>query len=212
MTTRLELYNDALMLCGERAISSLTEAREGRRLLDQVWDSDGYKACLEAGQWRFALRAVLLDYDTDITPGFGYQRAFEKPTDWVATSAICTDEYFRAPLLEYVDEAGYWYADLDEIYVRYVSNDSAYGGDLSKWTTRFTDYVAAHFAAKIIFKLTSDYARMEGMTEIEKKRKREAKNHDAMSDSAKFAPPGTWIISRRGRRLRDNGNRGSLIG
>jgi hypothetical protein len=212
MTTRLELYNDALTVCGERVLASLTESRESRRLLDQVWDSDGYKACLEAGQWRFAMRSVQLDYDTDITPSFGYQRAFLKPSDWCATSAVCTDEYFNTPLLAYSDEAGYWYADLDTIYVRYVSNDSAYGGDLSKWTTRFTDYVAAHFAAKIILKLTSDQNRWAATIKLEEMRKSIAKNHDAMSDSTKFAPTGSWVRARGGRKNRDNGNRGTLIG
>lgn len=212
MTTRLELYNDALTLCGERVLSSLTEAREPRRLLDQVWDSDGYKACLEAGQWRFAMRSVQLDYDTDITPAFGYQRAFLKPTDWCATSALCSDEYFKTPHLQYNDEAGYWYSDLDTIYVRYVSNDASYGGDLSLWTTRFTDYVAAHFAAKIIFKLTPDQNKLSAMLTIEDKRKKEAKNHDAMSDSTKFPAQGSWVQARQGGRHHDRRNRGSLIG
>jgi hypothetical protein len=48
--------------------------------------------------------------------------AFAKPTDWVDTSAVCQDEYFRVPLLQYADEVGYWFADLDEIYVKYVSD------------------------------------------------------------------------------------------
>lgn len=212
MTTRLELYNDALLLCGETILSALTESREPRRLLDHVWDSDGVKACLEAGQWRFAMRAAQLDYDPDITPEFGYQRAFAKPSDWCATSAVCSDEYFKEPLLEYNDENMYWFADLDTIYVRYVSNDTSYGGDLSLWPTRFKDYVAAHFAEKIVFKLTGDAARMDGMVRLTEKRKREAKNHDAMSDSTKFPSRGAWVRARQGRRNRDNGNRGSLIG
>jgi len=88
MTTRLKLYNEALRICGETSLASLTEDREPRHLLDEVWDNGGVKACLEAGQWRFALRTIQLDYDADITPEFGLQRAFQKPTDWCATSSV----------------------------------------------------------------------------------------------------------------------------
>jgi hypothetical protein len=120
------LYNSALTICGERTLASLTEDREPRRLLDLVWDNDGVKTCLEGGQWKFAMRTIRIDFSTTITPDFGYKRAFEKPSDWCATSALCSDEYFSSPLTEYVDENNVWYAELDEIYVRYVSDDSAY--------------------------------------------------------------------------------------
>ena len=58
MTDRLSLYNDALLLCGERALTSLSEDREPRRLLDQIWNSGGVNVCLAEGQWFFAMRAL----------------------------------------------------------------------------------------------------------------------------------------------------------
>ncbi len=155
MTTQLTLYNDALLLCGERFLASLTEEREPRRLLDQVWSSGGVKACLELGQWNFAMCSIQIDYDPGMEPDFGYRRAFVKPDDWVLTSGVCSDEFFRCPLLRYWDEANYWYSDLDTIYVRYVSNDVAYGMNLNHWPQTFAEVVEAHFAAKIIKKLSN---------------------------------------------------------
>ncbi len=221
MTTRLELYNAALLICGERFLASLTEDREPRRLLDHVWDNDGVKHCLESGQWKFAMRAVLLDYDTSITPDFGYRRAFSKPTDWCCTSAVCVDEYFNTPLTQYVEETGYWFADYDELYIRYVSNDSSFGGDLSIWPSKFADYVAAHFAGKIILKLTSDKdkQRMILGDDFSGNRKgilaaarKEAKSLDAMSGPTTFPATGSWVSSRGGRSSRDRGSRSNLIG
>lgn len=212
MASRLSLYNAALTLCGERVLASLTENREPRRLLDQAWDDNGVKLCLEAGQWRFAMRTVMLDYDPDISPEFGFRRGFVKPTDWCATSGVCSDEYFNSPLLQYNDEAGRWYADIDIIYVRYVSNDAAYGGDLSLWTTRFFDYAAAHFASKIALKLTSDKEKMGGLLKMAEKRLSEARNHDAMAEPTRFPPPGNWSQSRSGRGNRNRQSRGQLIG
>lgn len=212
-TSRLEIYNAALTICGERHLASLTEDREPRRLLDHVWDNDGVDACLEAAQWHFAMRSVRVDYDADVTPDYGFQRAFSKPTDWVITSALCSDEYFDTPLTRYVDEADYWYSDLDEIYVRYVSNDSSYGNDLSLWPATFSDYVAAHFASKIIMKLTSDEKKRDTVINWEERQLKKAKNKSAMAGPQKFPAPGEWVTSRnRLKGRRDRGNRGQLIG
>jgi hypothetical protein len=162
------------------------------------------------------MRSVQIDYDTAIDPEFGYSRAFNKPTDWCATSALCSDEYFREPVLQVSDEAGYWYCDLDTIYVRYVSDDSAFGGDLSLWTPKFTEFVVAHFASKIILKLTGDTKKQEYFNHpksgYRKRKLDEAKSLDAMSDPTKFLPRGSWSRSRRGSTRRDNGSRGSLTG
>jgi hypothetical protein len=105
VTTQLDVYNDALLLCGERFLASLTEEREPRRLLDRVWASNGVRTCLEMGQWNFAMRSVQIDYDSGVQPAWGYNRAFAKPTDWVLTSGLCSDEFMRSPLTRYIDEA-----------------------------------------------------------------------------------------------------------
>lgn len=213
MATRLQVYNDALMICGEELLSALTDNREGRRLLDQAWDSGEVDSCLASGQWKFAMKTVLLDYDPSVTPSFGYRRAYAKPSDWVATAAVCSDEYFNSPLLQYSDEAGYWYCDLDQLYVKYISNDVLYGMNIASWPQKFQGYVSASFASKIILRLTSDKNKLMVIEKVLKKALLEAKNHDAMSDPTKFPASGSWTNSRlsRGSR-RDRGNRGSLIG
>ena len=216
-TSRIKIYNDALLICGERFLSSLTEDREPRHLLDHVWDNDGVKHCLESGQWRFAMRAVRLDYDTAIEPEFGYRRAFEKPSDWCATTAVCEDEYYNHPLTQYIEETGYWFSDLDELYVRYVSNDASFGGDLSLWPAKFAYYVAAHFASRIILKLTSDEKKRDAILHprdgVLARARKEAKSHDAMAGPTVFPPRGSWSSSRTaGSGRRDRGSRSNLTG
>jgi len=212
-TSKLKIYNSALTICGERHLASLTEDRKSRRLLDHVWDNDGIETCLEYGQWKFATKAVKFDYDTSITTDFGYARGFSKPTDWVVTSAVCTDEYFSAPLIRYSDENSYWYADLDEIYVKYVSNASDFGRDLSLWPATFEKFVSAFFASEIIWALTQDDAKVDRAEMKLDKARSKAKNSDAMAGPQQFPAPGTFVGSRyRSRGTRDRGNRNSLIG
>jgi hypothetical protein len=202
--SRLTLYNNALLMAGERAIASLTEAREPRRLLDQVWDTGGVRKCLEQGQWKFAMRTIQIDYDPLVAPPFGYSRAFSKPSDWVVTSAVCQDAYFRQPLLGYVDEAGYWYADLDSIYVRYVSDDEAYGLDMNRWPGSFEDFVAAWFAERVVFKMSTSEEALKKAEKRTERLKKLALNKDAMADPSKVLPPGRWNRARMSNSARDD--------
>lgn len=205
--SRLQLYNDALLLVGERALSSLTESVETRRLLDQVWTNNGVRKCLEMGQWFFAMRTIQIDYDTAIEPTYGYARAFTKPTDWVITTAVCQDEFFAVPLTQYTDEAGYWYSDLDTIYVRYVSDDANYGGNLSGWPTSFQEFVAAHFASRVVLKISNDEKRVGMVLALRERLLRTAKSRAAMALPTRFAAQGGWTSARTGGGGRgDRGN------
>jgi len=211
--TKLTLYNRALTICGERHISALTEDRRPRHLLDNAWDQGAVDTCLEMGQWSFATRAVQVDYDASFDPGFGYNYAFSKPTDWKNTCAVCSDEYFNEPLTQYIDEADYWYADLTKIYVKYVSNDSSYGGDYSLWPGLFTEFVSAYLAHQIVMSLTADEKKQKAVRDYMKEMRKEAKNHSAQVGPTKFPPPGSFVQSRaRNRTRNDRGNTGSLTG
>lgn len=212
-TTRLSLYNEALRICGERRLASLSENREPRHLLDQVWNEGWIDKCLEAGQWNFAMRSVQLDYDTDVQPNFGMTYGFSKPSDWIRTAGLCADERFSEPLLNYKDEAGYWYADQTPIYVRIISNDAAFGANLSLWPGTFAGFAAAFGASQIVTKLTSDKDRLVLTKRELRDRKRDALNKDAMNDPTTFPARGSWVRARgtQGWR-RDGGNRGRLIG
>lgn len=218
---RLKIYNGALLLCKSRALASLTENREPRYLLDQVWQDNGVRNCLQMGQWRFARRSAQLDYNPAIQPDWGPPRAFEKPTDWVSTSAVCSDEYLRNPLINYRDEAGFLFADLDTIYVTYISDDTAYGLNYALWPEAFTEFVKAYFASKVVGKLTNDEKLIERITlprrGVLDKALLLAKNTDAQADPPKPLAQGTWSRARQGTgRARgpmgDGGSSGSLIG
>jgi len=150
-TDRLKIYNGALLLCSERQLdlaTGLSENREPRFLLDLVWNDGGVRYCLEQGQWHFAMRATRLDYNPSISPEWGFTRAFDKPTDWVLTSGVFQDEFMQSPLTLYADEVMFWFSNLDEIFVKYVSDASTYGMDFAKWPASFTDFVKAYFASR----------------------------------------------------------------
>lgn len=203
MTTQLSLYNNALVKhLGERKLSSLSENRKSRRVLDLAWDADFVNGVLEDGFWNFATRTIESNYDTDIDPSFGYKYGHEKPSDWVRTSALSLSDFFGDPLVAYNDEAGYWWVDQPIIFVRYVSDDAAYGGNLASWPESVSDYAELKLASLACMSITQD----KGLkNELEAKADRQlkiAKGRDAMNDPVKFPPTGSWVRARRGNTRR----------
>lgn len=217
-TSQLTLYNAALRLVEEPKLLNLTEDREARYLLDDIWDNGAVQYCLEAGQWFFARRTVQIDYDPELQPAFGYKCAFGKPTDWVRQMGMWTDPYQNQPLTRALDEAGFWYADPQTIYVAYVSNDPQWGLNMALWPETFADFVA-HYIAKKAKKLHSDEAMTEMLAGKDgdggwyKKAKMIALATAAMNENTKFFPPGSWRRARWGRLAGyDRGNTNSFYG
>lgn len=211
---KLIVYNDALRLIGERRLQSLSENREAKRLLDEVWNT-AVEYCLEEGMWKFSIRSREMSYSPSVELPFGYSYAFEKPEDLIRITGVSSSEFLTTPLLDYRDEGGYWFANLDTIYISYVSNDDAFGLDSSLWPHTFKKFLAAHLAYEIVNDIKKDaaetfYQRIE--RELTK-RMTEARSHDAQAGPTRFAPMGSWVASRGGwGSRRDWGVRSRLTG
>lgn len=214
MPSKLSIYNGALTILGERKLASETENREPRYRLDDVWDNDMIRRVLQMGQWKFAKRTVELEASPSVTPSFGYQYAFDRPTDFVRTIAFCSDEYFNQPLTRYENEASWWFADVEKVYVAYVSDDEQWGSDLSLWPENFTEMVEHYMAMKVGPRLAGIDISDKTLARWWKGWLAEAKATDAMEAPAKFPPKGGWSRSRQGFRSgqTDRGNRSQLIG
>lgn len=215
MTDKLSIFNGACAVLGETKLADLSENREPLRQFNEVWDNEMIKRCLQMGQWNFASRSVELTASPSVTPSFGYQFAFDKPPgDFIRTMMLCYDEYFSLPITRYNDEAQWIFADVEIIYLKYVSNDAAYGEDFSLWPANFTEFVEHYLAYKAAPRMTGldlDDRVLEAKFE---RALLKAKNTDAMEAPTKFAPKGGWARSREGWRngTTDRGNRSKLIG
>lgn len=199
---QLDLYQRALRVLAERKLASLTENVPARRYLDDAWNSGAAtKACLENGQWNFATRPAAFSYSPSVEPTFGYSRAFNKPTDWLRTTAVSYDGYFENRLERYLDAAGFWFADLDTIYVKYVSNDPSYGGDISKWPESFIEAHALYLALHTCVRITGD---KQKKLDVQADYEHACEHADALDGTNKptiLLPSGSWLGARRGNAL-----------
>lgn len=214
MATLLGLYNGALSIIGERRLATVSENRESRRELDEAY-TGLVNYVLAKGYWRFAMRTTKISYSPSITPSFGHVRAYEKPTDMVRISKICQDEFLNTPLLQFQEDGSYWFGPVDDVYVQYVSNDAAYGGDLSRWPETFNKYAEAYLAVEVGPRLKPE-ANVAALAAAAKTLLAEAQTTDAMAGPTEFAPGGLWTSARGGGGFyggrRDRGGRGQLIG
>lgn len=213
MPDKLSIFNGCLRILKSRRLSALTDNRETRRLLDDIW-ADGrtegaVQYCLQMGQWTFARRTVQLDYSPSVEPDFGYRYAFDQPLDMVRPAAIYTDEGMITPLLRYVDERKFWYCPLPTIYVTYVSDDVNYGGDMSLWPEVFAKLVEAYLAREIAPNLTNGTDMIQIANAAYVSAKKEAMSDDAMRQPTRFSPPGGWTLARHGNSYRSSWSRGN---
>lgn len=190
----------ALGAQGQRRITALTEAIESRRVLDDFWDQT-LREALEEGFWNFAMRAIRIDASTTVDPIFGWNYAFLIPNDRVRTMMVSTVETFTPPLLDYMEEGGYWYANFTPLFIRHVSSDALYGLNLGVWPANFTKYISLLLAQYTCKKITGSDDLLKGPEGISRKlreAKVKAKSNDAMDDPPGQIPTGTWARSRRG--------------
>lgn len=214
MATKLGLYNEALTEhLGERKLASLTEDREPLRVMDDIWDNGVVKYCLEQGTWKFGKRSSSITYDTTVSPTFGYQYAFAKPSDLVKVTKVCSDEFFQCPLTAYTEEEGYYFSDVQEIFIEYISDAATHGNNLADWPETFTKYVAAQMAYRGSKRLGMSAADRDLLKKERDKLLKDARSKDAMQGPTQFFPSGSWTNSRgNGRSRLDRGSKSSLLG
>jgi hypothetical protein len=203
--TQLALYNQALRLVGETQLTSLTANRPERYALDAIWDEDPVKQMLEEAQWTFATRTLEWNYDASVTSDYGFLYAFTKPSNYVRTAAICSDEYFSEPLTNFSDENGYWFCDYETIYIKYVSDAPQFGRDYSLWTELFRNCVASKMAKELAYSLTKSESLIDRLNREHLKYVKDAKSLDAVNQPTRFMPAGSWTRARRSSRSSPNG-------
>lgn len=204
MASRLNIYKGALRLLGPHELAALTDDRPERYQLDDAWD-DAVAFLLEQGLWNFAIRAVELSDDDDVAPLFGWDYGFTKPNDWVRTVGISDEATFRQGFENYEDEAGKWFANVDTLYVRYVSNGTSYGLNIGAWPQSFAKTLEAYLAFESGLPVSGDKGNRNDLYNLYKNRLKRAKTLDAFNEAVDYTPAGRIVRSRFSSRYGKDG-------
>lgn len=166
---------------------------------------------LESYNWVFAQKALEWNYNSAIDPDFGYQYAFDIPSDYVRLSEISADEDFHYPLRRYTKEGDYFYSDLQTIYLKYISNDSSYGTDYSKFTKSFEHMTATYMAMELCPALNKSESKRDELKKMYREYELKAKNIDFMELPTRFPPQSSWARARRGSSGRGDSRHGPVF-
>lgn len=210
--TQLGIYQDAARSLNERKPASLSENTELRRVLDDVWSQSGITMgaaifCLEQSHWGFGTRSSALAYNPAVEPPFGFPFAFNKPDDWVRTVAVCCDPFFKAPLADngYADEAGFWFANVTSLYVKYVSKDASYGLAMALWPMSFSNFLAMYLAVQAVGRITQNESKIARAEKNWIAAIKKAKGIDGSNKPTALAPMGSWASARMAGGCNRNG-------
>lgn len=203
MTTKLSVYNAALVSLGNAPLASTSDNVSARKTLDAVWD-DTLAYMVEAGLWKFAARAQALTTGSsqgNSTSAIGLHVQYTLPSDFVRIINISDNNRHRPTLLNWKIEQDQLYCDASQVYLEYVSNSTGYGYASTNWTPAFTKAMADELALRgAPLLLAASQTKIE---QLEKKAKRSlfiAKQRDAMQNPESWPPPGRLVRSRAGWR------------
>lgn len=195
MADRLTIYRGALRHLGDGRLASLTDNDSRRLKLDDAWTSS-VDFMLEKALWNFAIRTVELEADDDFEPLFGYAYSFSKPDDWVRLNAISDEPYFVRSYEKYHDDGDFWFADVDRLYLRYVSNSPLYGYNIGRWRQSFALALEALLAFRCGLPISNDRGNRNDLFQIFEKLLKDAKAQDAVDESVQYPPTGRLVKAR----------------
>lgn len=207
-TTKLQLYKRAIIHCKQTPISALTDNVESRRRCDDHYD-DVLAWMMEQAFWRIGMRTVEITQNVGVSPAFAYEYAHDLPTDFVKKHTISASEFLDPPLdgqngpNQYLMEGGYIWANTTPIYMRYMSNDSSYGLDLTRWTEGMAEAASTQLGARIAPVLAGSDELADELDKRSRMLASKAATFDAMQQPTQAMRTGRWLGHRFSGRIND---------
>ena len=200
-TSKLEIYQRAVLHCKQTPVTSLGENNEARRLCDVHYEPM-LQSLMEAGFWSHAMRTVEISANLNVTPAAGYAYAHSLPADFVRKYVVSASGTMDPPLDHFLDrrayliEGGYLWSDATPLYLRYTSNDAGYGLDLTQWPERLTEAACTELAYRIAPKLTGSSDLQHNLMSLKSLALGKANTFEALQQSPQTSRPGRWVSGR----------------
>jgi hypothetical protein len=147
---KFALYNNALLLIGQRELDSVTEDRPPRHCLDSAYDDpSAIDVCLELAKPRFAAKTTTLSSPA-VSPDHALDSVHTLPTDYVTIVGVYSDDKLDQPIRRYLIEDESLVCEYGTIYLRYISNTRA----MTSWSPMFAQLVSTYLAHQLCIKFS----------------------------------------------------------
>lgn len=194
MSSETDIFNSALRLVGQTAITSRADGSTNANIIDDIYD-DLLDDCLRYNMWNFATKRVQLA-QTVITPAYEYDYAYALPADWIRTvSAHNNDAGYG--VVDHKEEIlggqRVISASADQLYLRYVARIT----DPNLWSADFRRAVILAIGRDLAIPIASSNKLKDELNNEFVKTMNRARSSDSMGGTAEMRPRGSWV-NRRG--------------
>jgi len=186
-----DLYNKALQILKLPPLISNDDESERRVAIDYALDTGAIETVFDLINWNYNVKVAEIDEDGVYSPTFGYTYRFAVPADMTRLYGISADDRFLNPLSNWYREGAYFFADVQTIYIKYLSTDQH--STISAWPRYMFNLVAAEIARSCCHLPGVDYNHVERKYQ---EYKIEAYNTDAQRQPPKLISSGSWNRSR----------------
>lgn len=192
MADEVGICNSALVKIGASTIVSLTEINnKNARLCNEQYEKKRDEL-LRLHPWNFAIkRQKLAQVATD--PNFGFQNAYQLPSDWIRTVEVFDTETGRG-VSEYSLEGQKILSDWPDLWLLYVSRIT----DVNEMTPDFREALAWFIGRDLAIPIAQSNSIFQ-LAGVEFRRAlARAKSTDGIEDFPERFPETSWTVIRRG--------------
>lgn len=191
-TSKLQIYNSALIKVGDETISAVSDSNKRARLTNEQYDKCR-KEVLSAHPWNFALKRAQLSQDAT-APAFGYSYRYTLPADnlriWRVWNSANDSE--DSEIMDWKVENGYVLTDEEAVYALYIYDCQ----DVTLFEAKFEETLALRLAADVCEALTQRRTKAQDLMNAYKTWEAEARSMDGQVGSPLPVIEGDWLSHR----------------
>jgi hypothetical protein len=157
MTSAVQICSNALLLLGDKPISSFAENNDRTRLVSSIYAMKRDKV-LRLNDWKCAIKREILSPDAT-APGFEWGYRFALPADWIRTLSVGESRELQD---DYEQEGRYLLLNRNACYLRYIYQNE----DESTWDALLIDAMTQVMTAALTYPITKSTTKQATEEEI----------------------------------------------
>lgn len=185
----VDVCNKALIKIGADPVLNLSSPGKNAKTCNRIY-SQILDAAVSIHPWNFAFKRVILAPLTT-TPAFGWDYAFQKPTDCVRILG-CGEDWENYPEPYKEEEDGTILANTDTLYLVYIKRVTNH----NFFPPYFVEYLAAYLAAELAVPIADDKDLKKSMETEAVIKLSQARFADASAGTPAEVSANIWIDAR----------------
>lgn len=191
MTTAVAICSQALLMLGDKPISSFDENTDRALVAANLYPTIR-NYLLRSHPWNCATKRVVLSPDTS-APAFGFAYRFRQPDDWMRTLQV---GQYDTQVMDFRHESGWFLSDEAVFYLRYIWRNE----DESTWDALLIHAAVLSMRQVFAYPITASGTLEELVTTVVRNVLKEARAVDGQDQPAETFGDFPLLASRYGGR------------